>query len=192
MKYDKLAQAAEYKPNLTTGATMSATAGLLFYSEPGTAAGPATASLGQLVYKNAMVCREKAMLTHLYLAHLGVPTIYQPGSVKVGEEEVDGHCWVEWIEPATGRNRVVEAVIDGTWGKVYTNYSYDDLVALKLEAKIYFKPMEEQSDSDIGSARVDRAETDCQLLDGGWARAPRRFSPTGKLDIPIVPAANAA
>lgn len=142
MRYDAAAQAEGYKKKHITATKMSKNAGLLFYSSSQTEAHESS-SLGYLLPKNAMVCREKAMLTHLFLAELGIPTWYQPGSVKQGERPVAGHAWAEWIEPASVRGETVEAVIDGTWGKVYTNYSYDKtFVVEKLDWKVYFEPIE--------------------------------------------------
>lgn len=149
MKYDQLAQTAEYKPKHLTATHHSESAGLLFYSTQATEPHK-SAGLGHLIHKNAMVCREKAMLTHLFLAEMGIPTRYQPGSVTVDQQAVDGHCWVEWTEPATGRNETVEAVIDGTWGKVYVDFYYDEhYVTQKLDSKVYFEPVTELDDAEI-------------------------------------------
>lgn len=142
LDYDKIKQATEYKPKHVTAASYSGSAGILFHStqevEPYDSAG-----LGHLVFKNAMVCREKAMLTHLFLAELGIPTQYVSGSVSTGGEAVDGHAWVEWHQSASSRGGTAQAVIDGTWGKIYTDFSYDEFVVNKKDPETYFEPIQE-------------------------------------------------
>lgn len=151
LAYDKIKHAAEYKNKHVTAISYSGSAGILFHSteevEPYDSAG-----LGHLVFKNAMVCREKAMLTHLFLAELGIPTQYVSGSVSTGGEAVDGHAWVEWHQSAPSRGGTAQAVIDGTWGKIYTDSSYDQFVTEQKDPATYFKPIQELDDTIVDDA----------------------------------------
>lgn len=139
MKYDQKAQQNEYVEKYRTASSYNASAGLLFYSTNEKI--PATASLGQMMFKNGMVCREKAVLTHLFLAELGIPTFVQPGTVQDGAINVEGHVWTEWVEPVSARLGTAQAYIDGTWAKVYTNYSADKFIVERLKREVFFEPI---------------------------------------------------
>ncbi|MEM6536724.1 MAG: hypothetical protein AAF668_03225 [Pseudomonadota bacterium] len=145
LTYDKEAQQAEYKANSV--APKQSDGNILFQEVP-----VKNARLGHLLKKNALVCREKSILTHLALANLGVPTVVQPGTIIKDGDKHAGHAWVEWIEPASARGKIVHAFIDGTCGLVYTNYHYDDRIAERLESSVFFEPIVARSPEEIAVA----------------------------------------